>query len=109
MHEGEYEFADQKIYLKGKKAYLKDGTLAGSTLTLNLAVKNMVEAAGAKITEAVRMASLNGLKVLGLNDRKGILAAGKDADVVVFNDKYEVEMTILKGNIVYSRNKINSI
>ncbi|HVO75957.1 MAG TPA: N-acetylglucosamine-6-phosphate deacetylase [Ignavibacteriaceae bacterium] len=107
MHEGEYEFADQKIFLKGKKAYLKDGTLAGSTLTLNLAVKNMVEEAGAKITEAVRMASLNGLKVLGLSHKKGILAAGKDADIVVFNENYEVEMTILNGKIVYDKNEIN--
>jgi N-acetylglucosamine-6-phosphate deacetylase len=107
MHEGEYEFADQKIYLKGKKAFLKDGTLAGSTLTLNLAVKNMIEEAGAKITEAVRMASLNGLKVLGLSHKKGILAAGKDADIVVFNENYEVELTIISGKIVYNKNEIN--
>jgi N-acetylglucosamine-6-phosphate deacetylase len=107
MHEGEYEFADQKIYLKGKKAFLKNGTLAGSTLTLNLAVKNMIEEAGAKITEAVRMASLNGLKVLGLSHKKGILATGKDADIVVFNENYEVQLTILNGKIVYNKDEIN--
>lgn len=101
MHEGEYEFADQKIFMKGKKAYLPDGTLAGSTLTLNIAVKNMVEAVGAKITEAVRMASLNGAKVLNLEHKKGIIAAGKDADIVVMNDKYEVNMTIIGGKVVY--------
>ena len=103
MHEGEYEFADQKIFMKGKKAFLADGTLAGSTLTLNIAVKNMVETAGAKITEAVRMASLNGVKVLGLDHKKGILAVGKDADIVVINDKYEVNMTILGGRVAYER------
>ena len=102
MHEGEYEFADQKIYMKGKKAFLADGTLAGSTLTLNLAVKNMIEAAGAKITEAIRMASLNAVKVLNLEHKKGILAVGKDADIVVLNSIYEVETTILGGKIVYS-------
>ncbi|MFZ0456337.1 MAG: N-acetylglucosamine-6-phosphate deacetylase [Ignavibacteriaceae bacterium] len=101
MHEGEYEFADQKIYMKEKKAYLEDGTLAGSTLTLNMAVKNMVESAGAKITEAVRMASLNGIKVLDLDHKKGILAVGKDADIVVLNKDYEVELTLLNGNVVY--------
>jgi N-acetylglucosamine-6-phosphate deacetylase len=104
MHEGEYEFADQKIFMKGKKAFLADGTLAGSTLTLNMAVKNMVETAGAKITEAVRMASLNGVKVLNLEHKKGILAAGKDADIVVIDDKYEVDMTILGGKVAYQRN-----
>ena len=106
MHEGEYEFADQKIYMKGKKAYLADGTLAGSTLTLNTAVKNMVETAGAKITEAVRMASLNGVKVLNLEHKKGILAVGKDADIVVIDEKFEVQMTILGGKLVYQKNKI---
>ncbi len=104
MHEGEYEFADQKIFMKGKKAYLEDGTLAGSTLTLNAAVKNMVEAAGAKITEAVRMASLNGIKVLGLDHKKGILAVGKDADIAVLNNDFEVDLTLLNGNVVHQKN-----
>lgn len=103
MHEGEYEFADQKVFMKEEKAYLEDGTLAGSTLTLNKAVRNMVESANARITEAIRMASLNGAKVLNIENQKGILAAGKDADIVILNDKYEVEMTILEGKIVYSK------
>ncbi len=104
MHEGEYEFADQKIFMKDKKAFLTDGTLAGSTLTLNVAVKNMVETAGAKITDAVRMASLNGVKVLDLDHKKGILAVGKDADIVVINNNYEVQMTVLGGKILYQKN-----
>jgi N-acetylglucosamine-6-phosphate deacetylase len=105
MHEGEYEFADQKIFMKGKKAFLADGTLAGSTLTLNMAVKNIIEAAGAQITEAVRMASLNALKVINLDHKKGILAVGKDADIVVLNEDYEVELTILNGIITYNKSK----
>jgi N-acetylglucosamine-6-phosphate deacetylase len=105
MHEGEYEFADQKIFMKGKKAFLEDGTLAGSTLTLNLAVKNMVTEAGAKITEAVRMASLNAVKVLDLDHKKGILAVGKDADIVVLNGDYKVELTILNGNVVFENKR----
>ncbi len=103
MHEGEYEFADQKVFMRAKKAYLADGTLAGSTLTLNMAVKNMVETANAKVTEAVRMASLNGAKVINLDQRKGILAVGKDADMVVLNSCYEVETTILGGKIAYQK------
>ncbi|RJP73453.1 MAG: N-acetylglucosamine-6-phosphate deacetylase [Ignavibacteriales bacterium] len=103
MHEGEYEFADQKVIMEGGKAYLEDGTLAGSTLTLPMAVKNMVQTAGAKITDAIRMASLNGAKVLSVEDRKGILAAGKDADLVVLNEDYTVEMTIMMGKIRYQR------
>ncbi|MBX2976988.1 MAG: N-acetylglucosamine-6-phosphate deacetylase, partial [Ignavibacteriaceae bacterium] len=103
MHEGEYEFADQKVFMKDQKAFLEDGTLAGSTLTLNMAIKNLVESANAKITEAVRMASLNGAKVLNIENRKGILAAGKVADIVVMNDNYEIEMTIIKGKIGFQK------
>jgi N-acetylglucosamine-6-phosphate deacetylase len=103
MHEGEYEFADQKVFMKNKKAYLADGTLAGSTLTLNAAIKNLVETANAKLTEAVRMASLNGAKVLNMENKKGILAAGKDADMVVLNESYEVEMTIMNGKIAFKK------
>ncbi|MBA4310349.1 MAG: N-acetylglucosamine-6-phosphate deacetylase [Chlorobiaceae bacterium] len=101
MHEGEYEFADQKIFMKDHRAFLPDGTLAGSTLTLNMAIRNMVESANAKITDAVRMASLNGAKVL--HTKKGILAVGKEADVVVMDNDYEVELTIKKGKIVFKR------
>ena len=103
MHEGEYEFADQKVYMKDKRAYLEDGTLAGSTLTLNVAVKNMVETANAKITDAIRMASLNGAKVINLENKKGILAAGKDADLVVLNEDYSVDMTIIGGKIGFQK------
>lgn len=104
MHEGEEtEFADQKVKVQGGKAVLEDGTIAGSSLTLNKAIKNMIEFANAKITESVRMASLNGAKVLNIENRKGILAAGKDADLVVMDSDFNVEMTIMRGKIVYKK------
>jgi len=103
MHEGEYEFADQKVIMKGRKAYLEDGTLAGSTLTLNKAIKNMVETANAKLTDAVRMASLNGAKVVAREHNCGILSAGRLADVVVLDNNFDVEMTILHGKIAYQK------
>lgn len=104
MHEGEeFLFANQKVRIKGGKAVLDDGTIAGSTLTLNRAVKNMVETAGARITEAVRMASLNGAKVLNMDRKKGILSVGRDADLVVLGDDYAVDLTIMQGRIVYEK------
>jgi N-acetylglucosamine-6-phosphate deacetylase len=106
MHEGEeFDFADQKVHMDGGKAMLENGTIAGSALTLNKAVKNMIEQAGAKLTEAIRMASLNGAKVLSCEDHKGILAAGKDADLAVLNEDYSVDMTILQGDIRYQNKK----
>lgn len=103
MPDGEYTFMDQKIIVKEKKAYLENGTLAGSTLTMEQAVKCMVELVGVPLTDAVRMASLNGAKVLGLEHKKGILAVGKDADLVVLNRNFDVHMTIYEGVVKYSR------
>jgi len=102
MPDGEYTFMDQKIIVREKKAYLENGTLAGSTLTMEAAVKNMVELVGVPLTDAVRMASLNGAKVLGLEHKKGILAVGKDADLVVLNRNFDVQMTIYEGVVKYN-------
>jgi N-acetylglucosamine-6-phosphate deacetylase len=106
MPDGDYTFMDQKITVKDKKAFLEDGTLAGSTLTMERAVKNMVELVGVPLTDAVRMASLNGAKVLGLESRKGILAVGKDADFVLVDGNFDVHLTIYEGNVKYDRNRI---
>ncbi|MBL1211928.1 MAG: N-acetylglucosamine-6-phosphate deacetylase [Ignavibacteriae bacterium] len=102
MHDNsETQFSDQKVYYKDQKATLADGTLAGSTLTLNRAIKNIVENTGTKLTDAIRMASLNGSKVIGAS--RGILASGKVADIVVMNKDYEVELTVIGGKIRYNK------
>jgi len=101
MHEGEYHFSDQKVFLKDNIATLADGTLAGSTLTLNKAVKNLLDTTEVKITDAFRMSSLNGSKVI--NAGRGILAAGKIADIVVLNENFDVEMTLISGKIKYRK------
>ena len=106
MPDGDYHFMDQKIIVKNKRAFLENGTLAGSTLTMEEAVRNMVKLVGVPITDAVRMASLNGAKVLGLEHAKGILAVGKDADLVVMDDDFNVHATIYEGEIKYQKNNI---
>jgi len=103
MPEGEYTFMEQKIFVKEKTAYLDDGTLAGSTLTMEEAVRIMVKEVDVPLTDAVRMASLNGAKVLGLENRKGILAVGKDADLVLLNNDFEVQMTLYEGEVKYAK------
>ncbi|GJQ20941.1 MAG: N-acetylglucosamine-6-phosphate deacetylase [Bacteroidia bacterium] len=102
MPDGEYSFMDQKITVRQKRAYLADGTLAGSTLTMEEAVKTMVRQVDVPVPSALRMASFNGAKVLGISHRKGILAVGKDADLVVLDQDFGVKMTVLEGEIKHS-------
>jgi len=98
-----FEMAGKKVKIKDGMALLDDNTLAGSIVTLEKSVKLMVKKVGIPITEAVRMASLNPARVLGLDHKKGILAVGKDADIVVMNQDFDVQMTIVNGQIRYSK------
>lgn len=88
-------------HVKGGVYRLRDGTIAGSRLTMIGAVKNAVKHCGVSIHDAVRYASLNPAILLGLDGRKGSIAKGKDADIVVFDKDFNVKMTIARGNILY--------
>ena len=89
-----------KVRVRSKKARLENGKLAGSVIGLDDAVKNMIKFAGVSLLEAVRMASLNPARVLGIEKEKGSLEAGKDADIVIFDKDLKVKHTIVKGNMV---------
>lgn len=81
---------------------LPSGSLAGSTLTMNQAVMNAVRQLGSTLPEAAEMASLTPAKVLGIDDRKGSIAVGKDADLVVTDRALNVLMTIREGRMIYT-------
>ncbi|MFZ5592621.1 MAG: N-acetylglucosamine-6-phosphate deacetylase, partial [Bacillota bacterium] len=78
-----------------------DGALAGSLLTLDRAVANAVRFLGVPVWEAVRMASLVPARSLGIDDRKGSLAPGKDADITVLDSNFQVEATFIGGRLAY--------
>lgn len=82
---------------------LRDGTIAGSSLTMMGAVKTIVTACNVSIIDAIRCATLNPAKLLGVEDRKGSLARGKDADIVIFDKDFDVKMTIARGRIAYRK------
>ena len=81
---------------------LKGGVIAGSGLTMISAVKNAVKFSGLSLSEAVSMASGNPARLLGLKN-KGEIKAGYDADLVLFDNKYDVWMTMVEGRIVYKK------
>jgi len=84
---------------------LEDGTIAGSALTMIGAVKNAVRACGMRLTDAVRMAAANPAKLLGLERQKGALLSGMDADIVIFDEDFNVKTTIISGEIVYNKER----
>src|SRR5215210_655194 len=93
-----------KVIVEDGVAKLPDRTsFAGSVATANRLLKTMVFMADVPLIDAIRMITATPARILGISDKKGALAAGKDADIVLFNNSIEIEMTIIKGRIVYNR------
>lgn len=101
LSDGEYTLGGQPIYVRGIECRLADGTIAGSVLRLNRAVANMVRLGGASVCEAVNMASLNPARLHGLDGEIGSLLPGRRADLVVVDEEFNVERTILGGRTIY--------
>ncbi len=101
--EGVYEVDSRVLTVKDGSIRLQDGTLAGSSLTMNRAVALMVQQVGLPLTEAVAMATLIPARRLGLDDRTGSLVAGKDADLVVFDEDFQVWLTVIQGDVVFEQ------
>jgi N-acetylglucosamine-6-phosphate deacetylase len=93
----------------GTKVIVEDGVakmpdraaFAGSVATFDRLVRNMVQAAEVPLTEAVQMAAATPAKIMKIDDRKGSLEAGKDADIVIFNEDIRIGKTIIGGKIIY--------
>jgi N-acetylglucosamine-6-phosphate deacetylase len=100
MPPGEYPLGGRPVRCDGVSAKYPNGTLAGSLLTMDLAVRNMVAWGIAPEGEAIRMATETPAAVLGLDDR-GTLEAGRYADLVLLSDRLGVEATIVRGGVAY--------
>jgi N-acetylglucosamine-6-phosphate deacetylase len=84
-------------------AYLPDGTLAGSATTMDRALANFATATGAALGEVWRAASLNPARAIGVADRKGQIAVGYDADMVLVDDGVNVLATVVGGDVIYRK------
>ncbi len=101
MPDGEYELGGQKFYLNGIKCLLEDGTIAGSVLKLNDAVRNVLDNTDLPLYEVVNAASLNPATAIGVADKKGSIESGKDADLVIFDENINIQKTIIGGTVRY--------
>ncbi|TMV50105.1 N-acetylglucosamine-6-phosphate deacetylase [Paenibacillus mesophilus] len=97
LGDGTYTFGGHTVQVADGVARLADGTLASSTVTMNKALRYTVEL-GIPLTEAVRMASTTPADILGLPD-KGRIAQGCAADLVLLNEEFEVQWTMIKGRL----------
>ena len=101
LPEGEYTLGGQKIIYKGIVCRLEDGTVAGSVLKLNKGVWNVYTNSDIPLNECVNCASLNPATALGLEKTKGSLEVGKDADIIITDGEFNVEKTIIGGEVKY--------
>lgn len=99
--EGVSELGGQTVYVKDGQARLKDGSLAGSVLKMNVAVKNLVEKCGAPVEYALDCASYNPACNLGLQEEYGSIRCGAVADFTLLDGKFNVVMTVVGGEVVY--------
>jgi len=97
LPEGEYTLGGQKIIYRGIVCKLEDGTIAGSVLKLNKGVWNVYENSSVPLWECVNCASLNPATTLGIADKKGSLEVGKDADIIITDNEFNVKKTIIGG------------
>jgi N-acetylglucosamine-6-phosphate deacetylase len=90
------------VMVEGGVAHLPDrSAFAGSVATADRLLRVMVVQAGVPLADAVRMMTATPARIIGVEDRKGSLAAGKDADIVLFDDDIQVGLTMIKGRVVY--------
>ena len=102
LPDGESELGGQVVIVKNGEARLVDGTLAGSVLKMNDAIKNVVTKVGVPFTDAIDFATANPAKNLGVYAQKGSIKVGKDADFAVIDkNTYSVLMTVRNGKVVY--------
>jgi len=98
LGDGDFQVGGLGVVVKDGQARLRDGgALAGSVLTLNKSVRNIIQWTGLPVPQAVRMASLTPARVLGLDSEMGSIEAGKLANLAVFDQDFNVVSTILRG------------
>nr|WP_028393103.1 N-acetylglucosamine-6-phosphate deacetylase [Bacillus cihuensis] len=103
LKEGTYDLGGQPVNVNETTATLADGTLAGSILKMNDAIKNMMMYTNCTMEDIIKMTAANPAKQLNLFNRKGSITVGKDADLVILNEDLDVEMTFCRGKLAYTK------
>lgn len=95
--EGEYDLGGQNVIVKGKEARLETGSLAGSILKMNEGLRNLIHFTEDSLDNLWYVTSLNQAKALNIDEHKGSIKVGKDADIIIVDDEINVKTTIKLG------------
>lgn len=101
MPDGKYSLGGQDVIVENGAARLLSGALAGSVLTLDNAVRNVYKNSKYPLYEVVKMASYNGAKFCKVDDRKGQIKEGFDADLLLFDENINIKSVFVNGKIVH--------
>lgn len=99
MKDGKYALGGQDVYVAEGAARLESGTLAGSILTMDKAVKNVYNNSNYELYEVIKMATYNAAKHCKVEDRKGLIKEGYDADLIIFDENINIKKVIINGKI----------
>jgi N-acetylglucosamine-6-phosphate deacetylase len=98
LGDGTYRLGSMTVTVSGGRARLAEGgSIAGSTLTMDVAFRRTVREVGLSLPDAAGAASLTPARALGLADRAGSIATGKDADLVLLSDDLHVAAVMRRG------------
>jgi N-acetylglucosamine-6-phosphate deacetylase len=102
LADGDYDLGGhQKVQVRDGIARTSRGSLAGSTLAMDAALRNVIRFTGLSVNDALRMATTTPAEALGLSSRKGTIKPGADADLVLVDPDMNVRATIVNGALVY--------
>lgn len=101
LPDGEYDYGGRRIVLKNGVARLESGALAGSNIPLNEGVSHLSGLEIRELREVIHMATYSPACLLNIQDRKGSLSPGMDADIAVFDSNFNARLTMIEGNIVH--------
>ncbi len=102
MPDGEYALGDQRIHVQGGVARTAQGGLAGSTLTMETGLRNLLQFTGLPLKDLLPMATRVPAQSVGYGATNGSIAPGFDADLVILDDTLRVRLTMVRGQVVYS-------
>ncbi len=100
LEDGKYDLGGQVVFVKSGAARLKNGQLAGSVLTLDEAVRNVMNITDLSIPEIFRMATLNPAQKLGIDHQIGRVEKNYFADLIILNKRFEVQKTFIRGKFI---------